>query len=186
MDTSRILFHCATTGTPGFQFLTVVRPEQWGIPEHTGLLEELLSIGGSTCPRSAAWTQSPELMRLGLRRGKAGEQMRAGGRVLWAAGATVCSKQRLIGVPALAQGVKNPTAAARVAAEVWVRSPAWHRGVKGSGVAAAAAQIRCQARELPYAVGAAVKGKKGKNTQRLIVIWRRRLELFQDSLFFPC
>ena len=37
--------------------------------------------------------------------------------------------------PAVVQWVKEPTAAAKVAVEMWVRSPAW----QGSGVAAAVA-----------------------------------------------
>ena len=46
------------------------------------------------------------------------------------------------GVSAMAQWIKNPTAAAQVAAEVQVRSPA---------------------QELPYAVGAAIKLKTKQN-----------------------
>ena len=34
------------------------------------------------------------------------------------------------GVPTVAQWVKNSTAAAWVAVEVWVQSPAWHSGLK--------------------------------------------------------
>ena len=45
------------------------------------------------------------------------------------------------GVPAVAQWVKNPTAAARVATE---------------------AQVQFLARELPYAVGVTIKKKKKK------------------------
>ena len=33
-------------------------------------------------------------------------------------------------VPTMAQGVKNLTAAAWVAMEVWVQSPTWHSGLK--------------------------------------------------------
>ena len=33
-------------------------------------------------------------------------------------------------VPAVVQWVKNPTAAVQVAAEMWVRSPAWRSGLK--------------------------------------------------------
>ena len=56
--------------------------------------------------------------------------------------------------------------AAGVAAEVQVRSPAWHSGIKGSVIAVAAAQvpgaarIRSLARELLYVIGAAIKKKK--------------------------
>ena len=42
------------------------------------------------------------------------------------------------GVPAVVQWVWNPTAAALVAAEVWVQSPVWCSGLKGSGIATAA------------------------------------------------
>ena len=37
-----------------------------------------------------------------------------------------------VGVPTMAQQVKNPTAAARVSVEVQVWSPAWHSGLKDS------------------------------------------------------
>ena len=35
-----------------------------------------------------------------------------------------------VGVSPLVQWVKNPTAAAQVTLEVWVRFPAWHSGLK--------------------------------------------------------
>ena len=57
----------------------------------------------------------------------------------------------------MVQWVKNPTAAAQVAADVQVRSPAWDGGVQGSGVAAAAAQIQSLGWEFPHAAGVAVK-----------------------------
>ena len=47
----------------------------------------------------------------------------------------------------MAQWVKN-TAEARVAVEVWVRSPAWHSELKH--------QIQSFAQELPCAVGIAI------------------------------
>ena len=62
-----------------------------------------------------------------------------------------------LGVPAVAQ---NMTAVAWVSAELWVQSLAWHSGLKGSGVAAAVAQIQSLAQELPCAVGVAIKKKK--------------------------
>ena len=65
-----------------------------------------------------------------------------------------------LGVPFMAQEVKNLTAVAQVAEEAQVRSLGWHSGLKGSGVAAAAAWIQSLAQELPYAVGAAVKLKR--------------------------
>jgi len=34
------------------------------------------------------------------------------------------------GVPTVAQGAKNQTTAAWVTVQVWVRSPAWHSGLK--------------------------------------------------------
>ena len=63
----------------------------------------------------------------------------------------------------MTQWVKNPTAAARVAAEAWVRSPAgtW---VKESIVAAAAVWIQSLTQELPYASGAAKKRLSLLNT----------------------
>ena len=67
------------------------------------------------------------------------------------------------GVPAVAQWVKNPTAAVWVYAEAWVWSPAWHSGLQGSGIDAAAIQVSAMARiqslawELSYAAGVAIK-----------------------------
>ena len=61
----------------------------------------------------------------------------------------------MCGVPAMAHWVKNPTAAAGVSVEEEVQSLARQSGLKGSGIAAAAAQvaavarIQSQARELP-------------------------------------
>ena len=50
----------------------------------------------------------------------------------------------------MAQWVKNPVAAAQMTEYMWVQSPA--QWVKGSGVAAAAAQVQSLASELPSAV----------------------------------
>ena len=63
-----------------------------------------------------------------------------------------------IGVPAMAQWVKNPTAAAWVAAEVqvWFLALQW---AKGSSVATAVAWIQSLAQKFPYAVDAAMKLK---------------------------
>lgn len=41
----------------------------------------------------------------------------------------------------MAQGIKNSTAAAQVTSEERVQSPAWHGGLKGSGVATVSAQV---------------------------------------------
>ena len=66
----------------------------------------------------------------------------------------------------MAQWVKNLTATAQVAAQVWSGSRAPHRGLKGVAAAAAqlagAARIQSLAQELPYATGVATKlgGKK--------------------------
>ena len=76
--------------------------------------------------------------------------------------------------------------AAGVAAEVQVRSPAWHSGIKGSVIAVAAAQvpgaarIRSLARELLYVIGAAIKKKKNFFLVDLIYF------LLQVFSFFPC
>lgn len=59
--------------------------------------------------------------------------------------------------------VKNLTAEALVAMEVWVQYPAWHSGLKGCGVAPAAAQVTAVAliqslvQKLPYAAGIAIQ-----------------------------
>ena len=68
-----------------------------------------------------------------------------------------------LGVPAVAQ---NMTAVAWVSAELWVQSLAWHSGLKGSGVAAAVAQIQFLAWELPYAKGAAIKKKRRRRRRK--------------------
>ena len=57
----------------------------------------------------------------------------------------------------MVQWVKNPASAALVPVEVRVQSPAPEQWVKGSGVAAAVAQIQSLAQELPYAAGVAIK-----------------------------
>ena len=59
----------------------------------------------------------------------------------------------------MVQWVKNPTAVALVTAEVWVPAPRPAQWVKGSGVAAAVAQIQSLAWGLPYAKSVAVKKK---------------------------
>ena len=38
--------------------------------------------------------------------------------------------EKVLGVPAVAQWVKNLTAVARETVKVWVRSPAWYSGLK--------------------------------------------------------
>ena len=60
------------------------------------------------------------------------------------------------GVPAVAQWVKNPTAAAWVSAETGIRSPALHRGLKDMGLP------HCSSHSVPgpgisIAMGAAIK-----------------------------
>ena len=67
----------------------------------------------------------------------------------------------------LGQWVKNPTAGAQVAAEVWVRSPAccselriWHW--RGCGVGYKCSWTRSLAWEFPYTVGMAIKKNSGK------------------------
>lgn len=44
------------------------------------------------------------------------------------------SLKECLGVPAMVQWLKNPTAAARVAAEPWVQSPAQHSRLKNLGL----------------------------------------------------
>ena len=66
----------------------------------------------------------------------------------------VLLRKTLLEFPLWQSGI-NLTAAAWVAAEARAQSLAWHRGVKGSGVAAAVIQIQSLAQELPYAVGVA-------------------------------
>ena len=63
---------------------------------------------------------------------------------------------------AVAQWVKNQTAATLIAAEVRIQSLPWCSGIKESGSAAAwhRLQIQSLAWELPYALGAAIKKKK--------------------------
>ena len=58
------------------------------------------------------------------------------------------------------QWVKNLTAMVQAAAKVQGQSLALAQWVKGSGIAAAAAQIQPLAWELPYASGGATKKKK--------------------------
>lgn len=61
-------------------------------------------------------------------------------------------------LPPGVQRVKDPTAQAQVAAEVWVPSPAQHRSGMATALAevAAAARIQPLARELTFAAGAAI------------------------------
>ena len=66
-------------------------------------------------------------------------------------------KQFNIGVPSVAQWVKNLTLAGWVTAEAWVRFPGPVQWVKGSGAATAVACFKFLARELPYASSAAMK-----------------------------
>ena len=56
------------------------------------------------------------------------------------------------------RGLKNLTAVARAAAEVWVPSPAQHRSGMATALAevAAAARIQPLARELTFAAGSAI------------------------------
>ena len=58
-----------------------------------------------------------------------------------------------LGVPAVAQWVKNPTEVAQVSEERQVWSPAWG---KRSVIATAVAGIQSLAQEFPYATGAAI------------------------------
>ena len=67
------------------------------------------------------------------------------------------SKHKNSGVPAMARWVKNPTAVAQLAGEVWV--PSLTEGVKVSVVATAAPQIQTLAWELLFAIGVAIKFK---------------------------
>ena len=62
--------------------------------------------------------------------------------------------QNTLGVPTMAQWVKNVTAVSQVAVEAWVPSLAQGTGLKD--LATAAAQIQSQAWELPHALGAAI------------------------------
>ena len=47
-------------------------------------------------------------------------------------------KMQTLGVPTVALWVKDLASVAQVAVEAWVHSLAWHRGLKGSGIVAAA------------------------------------------------
>ena len=68
-----------------------------------------------------------------------------------------------LGIPAVAQRVKSPTAVTLVSAEAWVQSPTWHSGLKEPALlqlwhrSATAVQIQSLAQQLPYAVGVAIK-----------------------------
>ena len=64
-------------------------------------------------------------------------------------------KNRL-GIPAVAQWVKNLTAMAQVAAEAQVQFPSLAQWVKGSSIASSVAQIQSLALKLPYTADAAV------------------------------
>ena len=66
------------------------------------------------------------------------------------------------GVPAMVHWVKNLTAAAQIDAEVQFQSPAWCSGLKDPALPQPLAQTQSLAQELPYTVGAAIKGKKKK------------------------
>ena len=67
-------------------------------------------------------------------------------------------KISVLGVPAMAKWVRNPTAAALVIVAGSIPGPA--QWVKGSSVAAAIAWIQFLAWELPFAVGGAIKLNK--------------------------
>ena len=72
------------------------------------------------------------------------------------------NKNHLLGVPAVAQWVKNPAPAAQVTPEVHVRSPAQGSGLKGCGscsVGHSCGSDWIPGQELPYATVAAIKNK---------------------------
>lgn len=58
--------------------------------------------------------------------------------------------------------VKNPTASAWVAEEMWVRSPAQHSVAAAVTHLAAAAWIQALAQEVTYVVSAVIKNKSKK------------------------
>ena len=75
-------------------------------------------------------------------------------------------RNTILGVPTVAQWVKNPTATAQVAVEVWVPIPSLVQWVKVSGAAtgvaevAAAAQNQSLVWKHPHVAGVAIKFKK--------------------------
>ena len=82
----------------------------------------------------------------------------------------------------MAQWIKNPTAAAQVAAEAWVQLIlAWHRKVKGSSVASAVAWIHSLARELPCTVGAIIKLKRKNHVSWCV--WKNYFIVKEISVF---
>ena len=70
------------------------------------------------------------------------------------------------GVPAMAQWIRKPTAAAQATTEAWVQSLAQCSGLKGSVLlqiqVTAEAWIQSLAQEIPYAMGAAIIKKNLK------------------------
>ena len=60
------------------------------------------------------------------------------------------------GVPSVAQWVKNLTAVAQIAAEVWFRSLAWHRGLEDLVLLQLQHGFNALAWELPNAVSVAI------------------------------
>ena len=79
-----------------------------------------------------------------------------------------------MGVPAVAQWVKNPTAAAWVVLEAQGLIPSPGKWVKGASTATtkaqvtAVAQIQSLAQELPYAMGVAIQKKSLNGKKRRI------------------
>ena len=65
----------------------------------------------------------------------------------------------------MAQWVKNLTAAAPVAAEAQIPSPAWVSGLKDSVLPQLWHGIQFLAQELPYAMGVAIKNKTKQKLQ---------------------
>ena len=83
--------------------------------------------------------------------------------VTWIYDDTTIIKKISLGVPAVAQEVKNPTTAVPLSAEVQVSFLSPAQWVKGFGIATAVAWVPVEARiqflawELPYAVDASIK-----------------------------
>ena len=90
-------------------------------------------------------------------------------------------------MPAAAQWVKNPTAAAEVAAEARVRSPAWSSGLKDLALLAAVAWMPSLARELPH-VGTAIKLTKNislESTTKTFERWGQSGQVEGKSSVLP-
>lgn len=62
--------------------------------------------------------------------------------------------------------VKNGTEVARVTAEVWVRSPAWHSGLQDPTLPQLWLGFNPRPRNFPYAVGMALNRKEGRKAGR--------------------